>query len=56
MSHAVHVINDGRSLLRPNLRKSTHATIKNGRRTNRNASSAKKVETRKTINTLIQRI
>ena len=50
------LLDDGQSLLRPNLRKSTHATIKNGRLTNRNASSAKKDDTRRTTNALIQRI
>jgi hypothetical protein len=56
MSQTVHVINDGRILLRPNLRKNTHATIKNGRLINRNTSIEKKVDTRRTINALIQRI
>jgi len=56
-SQTVQVINDGRILLRPYLRKNSHATIKNGRLTNRNASSEKKVDTRRTIKaTPIQRI
>ena len=50
----VHVINDGRIPLRPSARKNTHATIKKGRLTNRNASSENKVDTRRTIKALIQ--
>ena len=56
ISQTVHVTNDERILLRPNLRKNTHATIKNGRLTNRSASSEKRVDARRTINALIQPI
>jgi hypothetical protein len=56
MIQTVHVIKNGRILflLRPSLRRNTHATIKNGRLTNRNASSENKVDTRRTIKALIQ--
>ena len=54
MIQTVHVINNGRIPLRPSLKKNTHATIKNGRLTNRNASSENKVDTRRTKKALIQ--
>jgi len=54
MIKTVHVIKNGRILLRPSLRKNTHAAIKNGRLTNRNASSENNVDTRRTIKALIQ--
>src|SRR5207245_2318667 len=49
-------INDGRMVVRPYLRKSTHAAIKNGRLTNRYAPTQKRVATSRTRRTIMQRI
>lgn len=55
-SQIVNAMKDGRMVVRPYLRKSTHAAIKNGRLTNRNAPTQKRVATSRTRKTAIRRI
>ena len=54
-SQIVNAIRDGRMVVRPYLRKSTHAAIKNGRLTSRNATTQKRVAQIRTRKTTIRR-